>query len=397
MDKKLKVLMEAFVGEIGLTYAYTRWAICLKQQGLDVVLITTNKEQEGGLKKELEEKGIKYYESKFINKKPWNLLAVYKSMREINSIVNSEHIDVFLTHGLLSHGILMPACLALKLSLARKKVFVAEMIHGWRGEAKIKKFIMRLIAKVADLFIDIWIPVSEVPKQLMISDGLKPEKLKVIHVGIDLEKFDRDKSSPKYLSKQQWLLEGLQGRVVVQVAYLYPWKGIEFYLKAVPIVLQVFPETKFLVVGDGPLRGELESLASKLGITMNVIFTGEVEGDFIPVILSHADVGVVASLHETCSQAAMEIMAADKPIVATPVGFLPEIPTANGEIGYLVPFKDPDAIAQAIIKLLANPAKCREMGINGRNLVEEKFTLTIMTNRLKGVFEAGISRKKNDE
>lgn len=398
MDKNLKILMEGFSGEIGLTYHFTQMAVSLKKQGLDVVLITTKKEQEEGLKKELEQKGIKYYECKFINKRYWNLLAAYKSLREINTIVKSEHIDILFTHGLLARGVLLPVGLAMRLLLAGRKVPIVEMVHSWRGDPKmIKRLLAWLNAKLANLGVDIWMPVSEQCKQLLITDGFKPEKQRVVHWGIDLEKFDRDKSSSKYLSKYQQLLESLQGKIVVRNSYLYRPKGVEYYLKAIPIVLRVFPETKFLVTGGGPLRGELEGLASRLGIAKSVIFTGEIGRDFFSVILSRTDVGVISSLEETFCIALIDIMAAGKPVIATPVGVAPEIITAKNEIGCLVPLKDPEAIAQAIIELLAHPAKANEMGSKARKLVEEKFTMDVMASRIKEVLKEAIVRKKKDE
>ncbi|MCL0072910.1 glycosyltransferase family 4 protein, partial [Dehalococcoidia bacterium] len=394
-SQKIKVLMQGFSGEIGLTYHLARLAVGLSQQGIDVVLITTDKEQVKGLKKELEEKNIKYYESNFIDKKFWNLPAVYKSMREIKSIINSENIDIIHTHGAI-----LPIYLAARLPLFGRKVPVVETENSWASNiidiTKPKKLLMKMATKLINLCVDIIMPVSEQFRQELIIDGFKPEKLRVIHWGIDLEKFDNDKSSPKFLSKYQQLLGNIQGKVVVQSGMLYPWKGTEFLLKAAPTILQGFPDTKFLIVGGGPLRSQLEELANTLGISQSVIFTGGVGGDFVPVILSHADIGVVPSLHETFSIAFIEMMAASKPVVITPVGVAPEIVTPENDIGYIVPLKDPEALADAIIKLLADPGKAREMGSRGRRLVEEKFTMNVMTKRLKEVYEMAIESKSQN-
>ena len=107
------------------------------------------------------------------------------------------------------------------------------------------------------------------------------------------------------------------------------------------------------------------------------------------MILAHADIGVVPSLHETFSLALVEIMATGKPAVTAPVGIAPEIVTDDNHVGYMVPQRDPEAIAQAIIKLLANSETAKEMGMRGRKLVEENFTMDVMAMSLKKVYEAG--------
>lgn len=386
--KKIKVLMQGFSGEIGLTYHLVRLAEGLKQQGIDVVLITTDREQVEGLKWELTQQGIKYYKSKFINKRPWNLLAVYKSMREIKSIVNSEHIDIIHTHGFL-----IPAYLASRSPVVRRKVPVVTTVNSFWHRTKAETFVCILESKLANLCSDIAMPVSEQLRQELTTFGVKPEKLRVVHWGIDLKKFDYDRSSQKYLSKYEGILQNLSDKVVIQSANLFPRKGIEFHLKAASKVLKVFPETKFLITGDGPSRNELKELTSHLGISKSIIFTGYVEDDFIPKIMSYASVGLVSSLLETFSIALIELMAAGKPVVATPVGVAPEIITPENDIGYIVPPKDPEALADAIIKLLDDPGKAREMGSRGRRLVEEKFTMNVMARRLKEVYEMAIEEQ----
>ncbi|MFC1937657.1 glycosyltransferase family 4 protein [Chloroflexota bacterium] len=384
MEKKLKVLMMGFTGRIGLTYHLARIALGLKQQGLDVVVFTTDKEQVKGLKRELNEKGIKYYEGNFLDKK--TKLGVYcRAIREISAIIKDEDIDI-----VQSHGFLIPVYLASRPPFAGRKVLVVDMVHSFWHRTKSETFLCRVQTILMNLCPDISLPVSEQLRQELIAFGVKPEKLTVVHWGIDLEKFDRDKSSDKYLSKYQASLDKLGEKTVVQSGMLYPLgrKGQEYLLKAVPAILQAFPDTKFLIVGDGPLRGQLEELVRELGIGQSVIFTGEVEGDFIPRILGYADVGVVVSLLETFCIALIELMASGKPVVSTPVGVAPEIVTPENDIGFIVPLRDPDALTQAIIKLLAAPAMAREMGSRGRKLVETSFTMNVMAGNLKRIYES---------
>jgi len=389
--KKLKMLMLGFSGKIGLTYHLTRLAVGLKRQGVDVVVYTTDKEQVKGLKKELEEEGVKYYEGKFLDKKTKPGIY-YRAVQEISRIVKSENIDIIYTHGFL-----IPIYIASRPPIVRSKVPVVTTVNSFPHNTKTETFVCMLESKLANLCPEVVMSVSEQLKQDLINFGVKPEKLRVVHWGIDLQKFEHDISNHEYLSKCASMFENMRGQIVVQSAMLYHWKGTEYYLKAAPAVLRAFPETKFLIVGDGPVRSELEKLSYSLGITENVVFIGEVEGDAVPMILSHADIGVVPSLRETFSIALIELMAAGKPVIATPVGVAPEIITPGNDIGYIVPHKDPDALAEAIIKLLSDPAKAMEMGRRGRKLVEEKFTMDVMAGRIKEVCAMAIEGKSPNQ
>jgi len=387
MDKPLHVLMQGFSGDIGLTYHLTKLAVGLKHQGIDVVLITTQREQEPGLKETLRENGINYYESNIINKRFWNLLAMYRGMHEISHIATSESIDI-----IHIHGCLFPAYLAAKLTLVGRRASIIETVNFMDlRNTMISRFIQKMANMLTKRYADIVVPVSEQLGQKLIALGFNREKIMVTHWGIDLEKFDRAKQSKKFLQKYWALLQCLKGKnVIIQSAYLYGWKGQEIMLKAAPMILQEFPETKFLFCGDGPTKKGLFSLANNLGLNDSVIFTGWVESDFIPVLLDHANIGAVLSSSETFSIAAIETMAAGKPVIMTPVGVAPEIITNNNRVGYIISHNDPNALAKAVIDLLNDPVKAKVMGSRGRKVVEEKFTINEIACRYKEVYNIAL-------
>ena len=128
-------------------------------------------------------------------------------------------------------------------------------------------------------------------------------------------------------------------------------------------------------MGDGPRRRELEQLARTLGVTEQVHFLGHRTD--VPAIYARGTFGVLCSTHEGLSNAVMEGMAAGLPMVVTRVGGNPEL-VKHGERGLVVPVEAPVLLAAAFNRLLADPARAREMGLEGRAFVERELSLQKM-------------------
>ena len=153
---------------------------------------------------------------------------------------------------------------------------------------------------------------------------------------------------------------------------------------AAATVLAERPGTRFLMVGEGPQRRRLEREVGRLGITGAVSFAG-LRRD-VPEILRRASVFVRPSTLEGMSLTVLEAMATGLPVVATPVGGTPEI-ISHGVQGYLVPVADAAALAEALLKLLRDPAAGAEMGRRGRELVLSGHTWDIVVRRTAEVYE----------
>jgi glycosyltransferase involved in cell wall biosynthesis len=149
------------------------------------------------------------------------------------------------------------------------------------------------------------------------------------------------------------------------------------------------PRARFLVVGDGALRPELEAQARALGLADVVVFTGE-RAD--PARLMAAmSVFVIPSLYEGCQYALLEAMAIGRPVVATPAGVAPAV-VRDGETGLLVPFGDPAGLAVAAGRLLADPSLAARLGAAGREAIVAGFSLDSMTDALTGLYAEVVSR-----
>jgi len=204
-------------------------------------------------------------------------------------------------------------------------------------------------------------------------EGVVADRATVIPNGINFSAWER---FPDTRTARAELDLPPDASVIGTVGRLHAQKGHDFLLSAAAKVLERIPEAVFLVAGYGPLRERLEARSAELGVASNVRFLGYRKD--VQRILAALDVFVLPSLWEGMSNAILEAMAASKPVVATAVdGNVEQV--VDGETGRLVPPADAEALADALIELAADSEKAREMGIRGRQYVEQKFPLSKMT------------------
>lgn len=210
----------------------------------------------------------------------------------------------------------------------------------------------------------------------------------VIPSGIDVNRF-----SPTTYSINRTTTTDLDRnpRVAI-IASLQPRKGHDYFLKAASRLLSRRPGVEFLIIGDGPERAALEKLARDLEISSHVAFLG-VRND-MPELLHTIDVVVLASHDlggqhaETLPLALLEAGAAAVPCVATDVGAISDI-VVDDRTGYLVPQRDPSALADRIERLLDNPLRCNEMGMIARERIIAKYNADRMNQRFEKLFLTG--------
>ena len=143
-------------------------------------------------------------------------------------------------------------------------------------------------------------------------------------------------------------------------------------------------------MGDGPCRAALAALAAGLGIQDQVAFSGE--ADNVPELLAQASMFVLPSLSEGVSLSLLEAMATGLPVVATRVGGNVEV-VEEGQTGFLVPAREPARLAEAIIRLAADPDLACRMGTAGRRRVETTFDVRAMVRAYEALYQEGLSRK----
>jgi glycosyltransferase involved in cell wall biosynthesis len=226
---------------------------------------------------------------------------------------------------------------------------------------------------------DMIITVSNALKERLIERGINKEKISVVNNGI--EKCNEEKELDTLSIKERFGITN--EKVVGIVGRLSAVKNHFLFLRSAKILLKKERKVKFLIIGDGPLKRELEILAEELGIRENVIFTGW--RDDVQQLYRIMDIFVLSSHMEGMPVTLLEAMFNQVPIVATKIGGIPEV-IEDGVTGYLCPPDNPNALSEAIFSILSNPAKGREMGVMGRKLVSEKFTIHSMSEAVAGIY-----------
>ena len=199
--------------------------------------------------------------------------------------------------------------------------------------------------------------------------GKYMDKIVVIPNGINVEDFDISYSKEEC---RVGLGLPIDENIILFVGSLTPYKGPDVLVKAMPIVVKEVPNTKLVFVGSGRMRDELEELSKKLGVEKHVKFAGFIEESLKPLYYKAADVFCLPSTMSTESFGIvnLEAMACGVPIVASKIGGVPDV-VKDGENGLLVPPRDSEALADAIIYLLANGNIREKMGKNGRRKVKD--------------------------
>jgi len=214
-------------------------------------------------------------------------------------------------------------------------------------------------------------------------DHIDPKKLVLIYNGVDPQTFDSASPFRKEVRKKLGITP--QKNVIIVVANLILYKGHIDLLEAARKVLKHIPKTLFLLVGEDRGIGEnLKRISIDLGIGEKVRFLG-LRND-IHQLLAASDLSVLSSHEEGFSNVILESMAAGLPIVATNVGGNSEA-VVNGVTGWLVPPKNPDAMAEKIVDLLHDPQKARSWGKQGRKRVNKKFTIERMVQEHIKLYE----------
>ena len=189
--------------------------------------------------------------------------------------------------------------------------------------------------------------------------------------------------------RQRWGIP--EDAFVVGTVARFGWKkGYEYFVQAAETVARELTNVRFVGLGDGPLRQDIDSLVDRLGVSDHIVFPGW-ESDVRPK-LALFDVYVCPSVIEGMSNALLEAMAESRPIVATAVGGNREN-VRDGETGYLVPPADPAALADRILKLAHDPQLARRLGQAGRSSVLKDYTIERVVARMEDLYASLIEAK----
>jgi glycosyltransferase involved in cell wall biosynthesis len=214
--------------------------------------------------------------------------------------------------------------------------------------------------------------------------GVDRAKIRIVPNGVDTQRFKPSKSCETI--KRQI---GMDSKLcVLFVGRLIPRKGLNFLVEAAEHIVKEYRQTMFLIVGDGPLKNRLVSHLEKMNLSGNFVFLGDVHENVLPALYNCADVFVLPSIQEGQGIALLEAQATAKPVVAFDVGGVREAVLDN-ETGLLMK-PDSNALADAIMKLLANWSLRETMGSKGRKYVVDNFSWDVCAQKMLKVYREAL-------
>jgi len=263
---------------------------------------------------------------------------------------------------------------------------VVETLHGdlftdYYGCFKTRAILLveRLLGH---LVMDRVIAISEKVKDNIVRFNVAPlRKVEVIPLGLELLKFADPTAHVGELKKELGVAQGC--RLVGMIGRMVPIKGCHYFLQAAHEIIKVDPRVRFVLVGDGILRANLEFECQQLGISKAVTFLGWRKD--LCKIYADLDVVVLSSLNEGTPLSVIEAMAAGKGVVATEVGGVSDVVT-SGETGLLVPPKDSKALAEAVLRLLRDEKLRRGLEERAKASVYPKYDISRLTQDMENLY-----------
>jgi glycosyltransferase involved in cell wall biosynthesis len=245
----------------------------------------------------------------------------------------------------------------------------------------------RLAMKYADRIIAV---SREVKESLIRRRGIPEEKIQVIYYGVDLEQFHPN-GRDSVLAKRREINVRPEEFLIGIVARLEPWKGHRYFIEAFAEVAPRFPHARVILIGDGSLRSELESMTRQKKLQERISFLG-VRND-VAQLVNCLDLFVLPSLPgEGLPNVLLEAMACGKPVIATQVGGVPEL-VYNNQNGYLAPPGNAKALSETLAQALSNRARLQQLALAGKAAVEKSFSLNQQIAAFQNTFDELYMRK----
>ena len=306
---------------------------------------------------------------------PGQLRALYQFLvREQPAIVHTHLNRSDLLAGPIARAVGVPVVLSYKASILRTDGR-RQWVHDW-------------LTRIASRSNDTVVVLSSALRHYLLSRQLVPDtKIRVVHYGLELD--GRENSSVPQVD----LALG-DGPVVLLAARLEPRKDHRTFLEAARVVLAKMPGVQFLLAGDGApeYRAQLKRQAIPLGRAVRFLGTSR----DVRALMRLSTVVVLSSRTEGLGLVLLEAMAERRPVVATRVGGVPEV-VVDGVTGLLVDPGSPSALAKAILDVIEQPERARQMGEAGRQRVEAQFDVARMSGEIADLYEELLTRRRLNE
>lgn len=311
---------------------------------------------------------------------PWNVFRIC-------GIIKSERIDIVDVDGVLN---VVPA-LAARLCRVPLLWCYNDHLPG-----VVKLLLLPLVARLSTQLV---VQSEHLRQARTTSHRLLRQKATVLSPGTDTRMFDPDRYGPdaRRRVRQRWHIAPACPLIGI-IGNLNALKGHDDFLRAAARIKEQVKDARFVVAGrrltTAPGYWErLQQRTTELGLEGDVVYTGFCED--IGSLLAAMDVFVLASIRESCPNVVLEAMAMKVPVVATDVGAVSEV-VADGRTGTIVPPRDPEAMARAVLDCLAKTPKQIERTTSAaRHRVQTAFSLDRVAQRQRGLYEVVIQRERH--
>jgi glycosyltransferase involved in cell wall biosynthesis len=309
---------------------------------------------------------------------PWRDAVSYRALRRV---LREFRPDVVHTHSakggflgrLVAHGLRVPA--------------IVHTVHGapfhpyqrWYARE-----LFRWCETYAARRCHAIVSVADAMTDLLVEAGVAPrEKFTTVYSGMEVEPFLAADQHRDAIRRELGFSE--QHVVVGKIARLFYLKGHDYLIQAARQVVSECPEVRFLLVGDGILRQDLERQITEAGLSEAFHFTGLVPPSQIPALLGAMDILVHVSLREGLARALPQALIAGRPAVSYDVDGAREV-VVSGETGYLLPPRTIGPLAEALIRLAADQELRQRLGEQGRGRFTDRFRHQTMTGQLRDLY-----------
>jgi glycosyltransferase involved in cell wall biosynthesis len=317
--------------------------------------------------------------------------------KSIAGALNAIKADVYEAHAVSGYGFSK----ALREKSIRKPfvqtvhgVLADEYAHSFQGasltlRAKLANLIMWRLSKLEEESAKnatLIVTVSKYSSEKIVKlYDVNRAKIRIVPNCVDTHRFEPSEGCKRI--KRQIGIDNKPS--VLFVGRLIPRKGLPFLIEAAKYVVKEFSETKFVIVGNGPMKNNLVAYLEKLKLAGNFVFLGDVNEAVLPALYNCADVFALPSIQEGQGIALLEAQATAKPVVAFDVGGVHEAIIDN-ETGFLTK-PDSHKLAEAIMKLLANVSLREKMGSKGREFVSGNFSWDVCAERMMQVYREALA------
>ena len=302
---------------------------------------------------------------------PWQLLYLSKYAQTVSNIIHKNNLSIIHAHFAYPEGFVglltkRETGQPLVVTVHGTDILIEPSIgYGVRLNKKYDSMV-RSVLKSADCII----AASKTTYDEALRIATDAKKVKLIPNGVDANRFNIS-SNASELRRHL----GIGNKFVVFSLRTHePKYGLEYLIRAAQIVINQGLNVMFVIGGDGFLRQYHEKLAEELGIRKNVIFTGKIATEDVPFYYALSDLVVVPSIQEAFGLVVSEAMACGKAVIGSNVGGICD-QIIDGYNGFLVEPRNFGKIAEKILWAISNSEELKEMGMNGRRTVEQKFNI----------------------